>query len=283
MTDEPTTPPSNQAPPPPPKKPAASDREPDPAGDRRHSNLAAAAFVLALAFFVIGFGRQFIPYELRDVTYIAGLVYFAVLLLSASCLLGALLKLWLSNWRIKGLDPALTALGILLFCLWIFQFPELMPTPKPVAEDPVAACKRNVTALAQGVLEYDNLHGQWPYDARGPLFSLSLLYPKFVTDPIVFRCPSRGEEETRRFPIGCTLAGKQCSYGYDNEFNALQTKPEMPMAGDLPGNHGAGAHVMTFDGQVTFTNTFVLGEDPPDNIYVADEGAEPPTDAYIRQ
>ena len=249
----------------------------------RHSHLASAAFVVSLLALVAGIAMVVAEGNFPDSVYMpVAATYAGLMALGAALFVFAALGLLLSL-RLKGWDPALSALAVLLIALWIFRIPVISFEQAGPPSDPKEACEANLKAIAQGLGAYADRHGHWPYDARGPLFSLALLYPKFVADPAVFISPGKGDKETRRFDIGCALAGKRCSFGYDHDFAAIRIKPETPVAGDLPGNHADGAHVITFDKQVRFTNEFVLGEDPKDNIYTADEGLAAEVDTHIRQ
>ena len=143
-------------------------------------------------------------------------------------------------------------------------------------------CSSNLNQLAKAMWHYADDNSEWhPYDARGPLHSLALLYPHYVDDPSMFICPTAGKVGSVPFPEGTALAGLPCSYGYDHERRFRQMTPNTPIAADMPGNHGdRGFNVLYWDGHVAWeispiaaTPTRAWSQhlpDVPDNIFVCD-------------
>jgi len=180
-----------------------------------------------------------------------------------------------------GLAPAV--LGLFLG-LSAFAAVMVVETLTPARRRHEEACRRNLYRIGKALWAYaaQNDH-YWPYDARGPLHSLALLYPAYVDDPGLFVCPAVGPKETRIFPAGCSLAGRPCSYGYDSEGHFRRMRPASPRMADRPGNHSRGFNVLHWDGHVAFYGTPRDFTDPQDNLFAPDPHLTPDVDAYIRR
>lgn len=155
----------------------------------------------------------------------------------------------------------------------------------PVSESvPRSRCAANLRQIGAAIAVYAGRHGGWaPVDARGPLHSLALLYPLDIDDPSVFVCPEVGQRDRRRFPAGCPLAGRACSYGYDPDQDPALTADETVIAADLPGNHPGGHNVLFRDGRAEWREHPFCSADPSDDIFAPDPHLSPGADAHVRQ
>lgn len=134
--------------------------------------------------------------------------------------------------------------------------------------------------------------GYLPFDERGPLESLALLYPRYLDSPLVFRDPGLLRErhvelEQIVFPEGTSLAGAPCWYGFTWHV-PLDAPADFAVVADEPslftcGGSGGGANVGYVDGIVKWQSTPYCSHDPADNIYAPERGWEADTDSYIRQ
>jgi len=113
-----------------------------------------------------------------------------------------------------------------------------------------AAVLRLASALVMYAREYDD---RLPYDARGPMHSLALLYPAYVQDPEAFLTPvGREAAATERptFPPGTSLAGRPCSYVYRPLGAPGWPEPGRIVLTELPTPGVAGRYVVYADGRV---------------------------------
>jgi prepilin-type processing-associated H-X9-DG protein len=145
------------------------------------------------------------------------------------------------------------------------------------------------------MVNYAEDYGEYyPFDERGPLHSLALLYPDYLQDPKPFRCRiasarKGGANPLVSFPWDTPLAGIPCDYGYT--WHTTYRNPEMMFAivADMPQNHDAiktranRFNVLFFDTHVSSKRTPFCSSDPADNIFAREPGWSPDTDAYIRQ
>jgi hypothetical protein len=115
-----------------------------------------------------------------------------------------------------------------------------------------AACSANMDQIGKAIEMYlGTSNDYYPCDSRGPLYSLSLLYPAYVPDARVFKCPSC--EDGPRFPPGSSLAGYVCSYGYTQPVTPRKLG-NGPLVMDSPGNHGKGGNVLRGDYSLEWTD-----------------------------
>lgn len=134
-------------------------------------------------------------------------------------------------------------------------------------------------------------YASFPFDERGPLYSLALLYPRYLGNPEVFVCPDAAKSEWKRklaatFPEETELRGRKCYYGY---FWHRSRRANFPVVADMPMNHAdrkgkvIGFNVLYDDGHVSWSVTPFCANDPEDNIFAQEPGWSPDTDTYIRQ
>lgn len=172
-----------------------------------------------------------------------------------------------------------------------------------------AACMQNLQTIGKALAAYRNdNNGYFPF-SWGPggsapeafnnaaASSLGLLYPKYLTDAKVFRCPST-ENETAFTPDGeganCTWTLTGSSYGYDPRVLRQAGEGVVIMA-DMDGvfsysrdsgmqNHANnGANVLYADGHVKWVDSFesnFTSDNPKDNIFAPDPW-DADTDAYL--
>lgn len=150
------------------------------------------------------------------------------------------------------------------------------------------ACNNHLGQIVSALYTYrqDN-QGYLPFDDRGPLHSLALLYPRYLEDPRVLTCPSvlsrwKRRHEGATFPRETSLAGVKCHFGYTWHVPA-NPPPGFGVAADMPQNHVKGFNVAYPDGSVFWRETPFCSHDPADNIFAPEPGWSPDTDSYIRQ
>ena len=122
-----------------------------------------------------------------------------------------------------------------------------------------AACAANMRRIGAAMIAYslDNAD-RLPCDMRGPLYSLTLLYPAYLPDPTVFVCPSpqpAASAFATQFPPDSALAGRMCSYIYDfvaaRASESSDLDPDVVIMTEPAGSHGReGGSVLFADGHV---------------------------------
>jgi len=111
-----------------------------------------------------------------------------------------------------------------------------------------AQCAWNMRQIGMAMYCYAENHlDHLPYDPRGPLHSLVLLYPDFVIGPEAFKCPSDSEPDA--FPEGCSFAGQPCSYRYVAG-PTLRATGQRPVLVERQENHIGSTNVLYGDGTV---------------------------------
>jgi len=144
-------------------------------------------------------------------------------------------------------------------------------------------------AMSAYQLEYS---GYLPFDERGPLHSLSLLYPAYLDAPAVFQNPFISSSWKRRkngmkFPDDTGLDGAVCHFGYT--WHAPRNAPDdfalvADMAQFLMLDDGEwGVNVLYPDGRVRWQEEPYASSDSHDNIFAPEKGWSPDTDSWIRQ
>ena len=175
----------------------------------------------------------------------------------------------------------------------------LVNLPNSIHREPLlAASKESLSQIGKAMYMYSQDNGGFfPFDRRGSLASLSLLYPNYANDPTIFEAPvvahswSRRHDERGAFPEHTSLAGRPCDFGYTWRIS-VDAPPRFAVAADMPRNFvhktETGAketlgNVLSFDGIVHFATTPFFSVDPNDNIFAQEPGWSADTDSWIRQ
>ncbi len=252
------------APPPPP--PMAAGQQ---GGCSRSSGLAIASMIVGIvAILTCWFGVVF-----GLVAIILGII--------------ALVHISRSEGQLTGKGFAITGIitgGVSM--LWMVTLVAGLALPGLARARSVAretACESNLRQIGQGLVAYARANNDfYPYDERGPLYSVALLFPKYIDDANVFVCPEMLGCETRMFPIDSALGGNPCSYGYNH--GRLQTgdaSRATPVMADMPGNHDARNKVLYFDGRVVRVPDGFADIKQQDNLFLDDPSLQ--NDAWLRQ
>ncbi len=170
--------------------------------------------------------------------------------------------------RRRLLVPVMYGVGLLMasaIILAILILPRLHYAGQQLEME---QCGKQLQRIGAGMLAFArDHHEKLPYDPRGPLESLSLLYPKYVDDPKVFVCASAPKVKVAEFPKSCTLAGHGCSFLYDaaSAGGAAAPKtlePDAVIITEVPGSHpGDGGNILCADGHVEWRDKLPpLGE-----------------------
>lgn len=178
-------------------------------------------------------------------------------------------------------------------------------------------CASNVKQLGMGLIMYANENSEaFPSSTANAMLSLNLLFPNYISDQRVFKCPSdTSVTPTTQTNIAAATAFEKndCSYGYDYthtqaddaDVAILADRPRnapgatTPTANNNSPNHGGtvgtvavgdtagrGQNVLYLDGHVEFMSTpkggwFSADGTTRDDIYNDDSTAG--TDTYILQ
>ena len=178
-------------------------------------------------------------------------------------------------------------------------------------------CASNLKQIGLGLIMYTNENAEaLPVTATAPvsMASLNLIYPDYVSERRVFKCPSDSTfvtvDETASISSGNAFDTDECSYGYDSTHNPsddpgtalVADRPSTgagdatPLAGNSP-NHGGtannyatadvagdGQNVLYLDGHVEWVSSENAGYTDSggtrDLIY---QGSGTGTDSYILQ
>lgn len=152
-------------------------------------------------------------------------------------------------------------------------------------------CKNNLHQIGCAIELYRYNYGGFPpFDARGSLYSLALLYPDLVPDARVFLCSDVEKDRPKKasaphFPSDCRLAGARCDYRC--QWSASSTAPaNTPIVADMPQNHVtkeyAGCNVLYFDGHVAWKATPLIPRDGTDDVFAPTANNAPGSDALAR-
>ncbi len=173
-------------------------------------------------------------------------------------------------------------------------------------------CASNLRQIGFGLIMYSNENNEtFPINGATAMKDLNTLYPDYVSERRVFKCPSDNLvtlEENSNITSGDAFEKDECSYGYDNTHNPADAAG-VALAGDRPTNdntntptdakspnHGGtvntagtadiagnGQNLVYIDGHVEWAASQNAGyEDTAgnrDNVYVNDSAAG--TDTYI--
>jgi len=145
--------------------------------------------------------------------------------------------------------------------------------------------------IGRGLKAYrlDN-DGFYPYDERGPLESLALLYPRYISDPKTFTSKGiagywfrRGQGKS--FPKGTSLTDAPCHYGYGwpvppnakDSLAILSTIPECYAESPL------GYCILYADIHVSWVGLYPMNPSVQgDHLFALEPGWGGDTDSYIR-
>lgn len=176
-------------------------------------------------------------------------------------------------------------------------------------------CASNVKQIGMGLIMYANENSEaFPSSTADAMLSLNLLFPNYISDQRVFKCPS-DTSVTAVTNAGITAANAfdkdECSYGYDYthtqaddaDVAILADRPtnnaaSLPTSANSP-NHGGtvnaagtadvagrGQNVLYLDGHVEFMSTqnagwFAADGTTRDDIYGNNAATTGGTDTYI--
>ncbi|MBO1224702.1 MAG: DUF1559 domain-containing protein [Candidatus Scalindua sediminis] len=177
-------------------------------------------------------------------------------------------------------------------------------------------CASNLKQIGLGLIMYSNENNEtYPVSTTAPInmTGLNLLYPNYISERRVFRCPSDGhitDLANAAIVAGIGFPDDACSYGYDG-LHTPADDPGTAIIGDRPStqddagaanddqnspNHGgtwntgasdtagAGQNLVYIDGHVEWVGTPTGGHADAagvrENVYTLGTGAG--TDTYIR-
>jgi len=169
-----------------------------------------------------------------------------------------------------------------------------------------ATCKSNLNQVGRALATYATDYGWMIYLEDSPHSgdSLAMMYPKFISQPRVLRCPNtedepeaKGEWEggAYRAWFGKVEDGRGTSYGYDHRVYK-KGSAEHAIVADMDGtstdpaavppytsNHDKGMNVLYFDYHVKWSTTNYCSNDGLDNIFARQPGWDPDTDSLIQR
>ncbi len=235
---------------------------------------------------IAAFAATFVPWLLVALRIPIGFVPLSMVLLLTS------LTGLVSSIVVILMTPAPTTriLALVTFC--VFYMSSLFHCGIIMAarphNRPGSTCLTNLNQIGKAMFMYrEENEGYFPFDERGPLHSLSLLYPHYMRETNVFQCPvaariRRKGEAPVTFPEDTSLGGIVSDYGYAWHV-PKKPPPRCPVVADMPGNHGNGFNVVFADYSVCWEREPFMRDDPADNIFAPEPGWSADTDSYIRQ
>ena len=174
-----------------------------------------------------------------------------------------------------------------------------------------ANCKSNILQIGKALAAYTGNYNDYlpyihetseedpadptiiTYDASRASDCLALLYPDFLSQVKVFRCPSTEDEPSinstwrdggRQATFGATP--NWSSYGYDKYVHKTRAGSGHAIAGDLDGsgvcprdpdtnttNHQGGHNILYFDYHVAWLTKNYGSNNPKDNIFCDQDGS----------
>jgi prepilin-type N-terminal cleavage/methylation domain-containing protein len=180
-------------------------------------------------------------------------------------------------------------------------------------------CASNLRQIGFGLIMYSNENNETYPSSTSNMASLNLLYPNYVSERMVFKCPSDNLvtlAENSNITVGNAFEKDECSYGYDDT-HSPSNNPGVAIAGDRPTNaagattptagsnspnHGGtvaavatgdgagdGQNLVYIDGHVEWVTTTAGGYADTgagaarDSIYTDTGGVTGGTDTYILQ
>ncbi len=178
------------------------------------------------------------------------------------------------------------------------------------------ACSSNLKQIGLGLIMYSNENNETYPNNTDAMTSFNLLYPTYVSDRKVFKCPSDSTHVTVTTNAGITASDKfdkdECSYGYDST-HGPNNDPGVAIAGDRPSNtsgnvpqnanspnHGGtinaagtadiagdGQNMVYIDGHVEWVGSqgagYLDAAGLRDNVYVDNGSVTGGTDTYLLQ
>ncbi len=177
------------------------------------------------------------------------------------------------------------------------------------------ACASNLKQIGLGLIMYSNENNEQFPSSTSKMLSLNLLYPDFVSERKVYKCPSDGHitlTANAAIVAGTAFPDDACSYGYDG-LHSPSDDPGVAIVGDRPStsdnagvtnvdqnspNHGGtwnsaaadtvgnGQNLVYIDGHVewlgTATGGYADAAGVRENVYTDNGAIDGGTDTYIR-
>ncbi len=176
-------------------------------------------------------------------------------------------------------------------------------------------CASNLKQIGLGLIMYSNENNETYPSSTSHMAALNLLYPTYVSERKVYKCPSDGHitlTANAAIVAGTAFPDYACSYGYDG-LHTPADDPGVAIAADRPStsqddgsvnddqnspNHGgswntgasdtpgAGQNLVYIDGHVEWVGTRTAGYADAagirENVYTDNAGVTGGTDSYIR-
>ncbi len=181
-------------------------------------------------------------------------------------------------------------------------------------------CASNLKQIGLGLIMYSNENSEQFPNSTDAMTSLNLLYPDYVSERKVYRCPSDNlvtDSSNAGILANTKFTKEQCSYGFDR-LHSPSDDPGAALAGDRPSNtaanvpqnattpdadspnHGGtvnaagtadvagdGQNLVYIDGHVEWVGSPGAGYADAggnrDNVYVDTAGVSGGTDSFILQ
>ncbi len=136
-------------------------------------------------------------------------------------------------------------------------------------------CASNLKQIGLGLIMYTTENNEAYPNNTDAMTSLNLLYPTYVSDRKVFKCPSDSSFVTMARNAGITASDKfdkdECSYGYDR-LHGISDDPGVAIAGDRPSNTSGNApqdeNSPNHGGTVNTADTADVAGDGQNMVYI---------------